>query len=356
MSLTRSLTEPLVYPNVTCFKHLCSNRRYHHYYDAQEGHDRDPSLGSALKATPSQFLIVHPLSLAPSFQLRALHPPDPLSGLPHLSCIQKHTTPRLPYHYQPTTTIPLHHFHTHPQNMAPIGFVIPVGAILAASSSSHDSTSSSGVPFSLAILIAFLSVLGLILVPLILYAIISSLIRCCKARCARRRLNTKSTRPSAGGRGKSWPGCSYVGFNGCLGVSYAGKKTKNQENKPEENNGHANAGWPGVSPTSPVESPLRTTTISFESKPPAATTSPTSPYVWKTIPVERSRSMKFPATGRRPGGATAIIEGFVRRRLCGARRRLRRRLRRRRISLLRLWGFWVIGLEWRGMGEAKLDD
>ena len=183
--------------------------------------------------------------------------------------------------------------------MTPVGFM---GPIFATSTIFASNSSTSGVPFGNALLIALGATTGLVVVPFILYAVISSLIRCCKERRARRQNARRhpSTRTSTSTSARlcgaqSWPGCACAGCNGS--VACAAKKTKNQKNSNEQGNRGANAVWPKPSPPDTIEGIPIGTEENWQTE---TITGPTLPYIWKTTkyngPVEPPSSIRFPWT------------------------------------------------------------
>jgi hypothetical protein len=172
--------------------------------------------------------------------------------------------------------------------MAPIGFtmapILATSAILASSSgssSSQDSSSASGIPFAIVLPIALGATIALIAVPLVLYATISSLIRCCRERRARRRRrrharrNTRASPPAVRAT-TSWPGCAHAGTK----TGEAGEGYRNIA-------GANAAGWPNPSPADVLRDPFELTALQWPAKP--GLVSSASPYVWKSTPYKSPR-------------------------------------------------------------------
>jgi hypothetical protein len=189
--------------------------------------------------------------------------------------------------------------------MAPVGFIFATSALLAASGNS-DSAPADGVPFGAALLIASGSAIGLFAVPIILYATVSSLVRRCKERRARRqdaRRETKTrttARASAEPRGtRSWPGWGRLGCGGRGGAGCAATKTT-ESTEGHHGVGGANGCWLGSSPANAVEGGPIGTVPDGQTKTIAG---PTLPYIWKTTsyksPAGRPRGMMLPWTWMR---------------------------------------------------------
>jgi hypothetical protein len=157
--------------------------------------------------------------------------------------------------------------------MAPIGFsmapIFATGPILAASGN-NDNSPNDGVPFGTALLIGISCVIGLFVIPISIYATVSSLIRCCKARRAQRQNTSNSTNASVE---KNWT----------------------RRNEQMAKKGGANPSWPKTSRADIVEGVPRGTIVDWQTR---TIASPTSPYICETTtkqnPVQRLRSILFP--------------------------------------------------------------